>query len=243
METATVGAANRRRSWVQTVADLLPLAAAQARRARRRPLQGARLLGVDLEDVRRGRGDRRAALARADGARGREGRQGRDPLQHAARVVLLRLRGAVGGRHRGPDLPDQLPGRVPVRARELRRQGGDRRGLRAAGEDPGDPRRLPEARARRLDDRLERGHDLDRRADRARRGARRRRVGGPLELGDDGRHLHVHLHVRHDRAAEGMRDLARQLPRDDRHGALPERARGRSGSPTSTCRWPTRSPS
>ena len=39
-----------------------------------------------------------------------------------------------------------------------------------------------------------------------------------------GRHLHVHLHVGHHRAAEGLRDLARQLPRDDRHGARAERA-------------------
>ena len=35
-------------------------------------------------------------------------------------------------RDRGADLPDQLARGVPVRARELRRQGGDRRGRRAA---------------------------------------------------------------------------------------------------------------
>ena len=44
-----------------------------------------------------------------------------------------------------------------------------------------------------------------------------------------GRHLHVHLHLGNHRAPEGMRDLARQLPRDDRHGALAERARGGAG--------------
>ena len=44
------------------------------------------------------------------------------------------------------------------------------------------------------------GRDLDRRADRAWRRARLRRLGGALELGDAGRHLHLHLHVGHDRA-------------------------------------------
>ena len=70
-------------------------------------------------------------------------------------------------------------------------------------------------------------------------GLRYRRVGGPVELGDAGRHLHLHLHLGHHRAAQGMRDLPRQLPRDARHGALAERARATDGSPTSTCRWPT----
>ena len=31
-------------------------------------------------------------------------------------------------------------------------------------------------------------------------------------------HLHLHLHLRHDRAAEGLRDQPRQLPGDARHG-------------------------
>ena len=75
--------------------------------------------------------------------RDREGRQGRDPLEHAARVDLLRLRRALGRRHRRPDLPDQLAGGVPVRARELRRGRGDRRGRRAAREDPPGPRAVP----------------------------------------------------------------------------------------------------
>ena len=40
-----------------------------------------------------------------------------------------------------------------------------------------------------------------------------------------GRHLHLHLHLGHDRAAEGLRDLPRQLPVDARHG--PRRRRDR----------------
>ena len=87
-------------------------------------------------------------LARPDRPRDREGRQGLDPRQHPARVDLLRLRGAHGRRDGRPDLPDQLARGVPVRARELRRQGRDRRGRRAAREDPRGPRPLPEARAR-----------------------------------------------------------------------------------------------
>ena len=59
-----------------------------------------------------------------------------DPRQHPPRVDLLRLRGADRRRDRGPDLPDELARGVPVRARELRRQGRDRRGRRAARQDP-----------------------------------------------------------------------------------------------------------
>src|SRR2546429_547616 len=71
--------------------------------------------------------------------------------------------------------------------------------------------------------RLERRRDLDRGADRAWGRPRLLRVGGALALGDARRHLHVHLHVGHHRAAEGLRDLARQLPGDGRHGGLAER--------------------
>ena len=43
------------------------------------------------------------------------------------------------------------------------------------------------------------------------------------------RPVHVHLHVGHDRPAEGLRPLARQLPRDARHVREHRRARGRRG--------------
>ena len=43
------------------------------------------------------------------------------------------------------------------------------------------------------------------------------RVGGALPLRHPRRHLHLHLHVGDDRAAEGLRDQPRQLPRDARH--------------------------
>ena len=44
---------------------------------------------------------------------------------------------------------------------------------------------------------------------------------------DARRHLHLHLHVGHDRPAEGLRDLPRQLPVDARHGPRRRRARRR----------------
>ena len=65
-------------------------------------------------------------------------------------------------------------------------------------------------------------------------------LGAALPLGRAGRHLHVHLHLGHHRAAEGLRDLARQLPVDARHGP-----RGTSWattrSPICSCRSRTRS--
>ena len=58
-------------------------------------------------------------------------------------------------------------------------------------------------------------------------GARRRRVGGALEVRDQGRHLHLHLHLGHDRPAEGLHHQPRQLPGDARHGQRDQRDRGR----------------
>ena len=144
----------------------------------------------------------RAALARPDGPRDREGRQGLDPRQHPPGVDLLRLRGADRRRDRGPDLPDQLARGVPVRARELRRQGRDRRGRRAARRRSAQVRdRLPEARARDPDDRVQRGRDLDA-EDLSTRGAARTTTEWEERWRsvDSRRHLHLHLHVGHDRA-------------------------------------------
>ena len=55
------------------------------------------------------------------------------------------------------------------------------------------------------------------------------------------RHLHLHLHLGHHRAAEGLRDLARQLPLDARHGPFGERRSARTRSPTSSSRSRIRS--
>ena len=68
-----------------------------------------------------------------------------------------------------------------------------------------------------------------------------RRLGGALQLGHPRRHLHLHLHVGDDRAAEGLRDHPRQLPRDARHGPRGQRRSTTTRSPTSSCRSRTRS--
>ena len=51
--------------------------------------------------------------------------------------------------------------------------------------------------------------------------------------------VHDHLHVRHDRAAEGLRAHARQLPAGHPHVRGDQRHRGGRASSTSTCRWRT----
>ena len=63
----------------------------------------------------------------------------------------------------------------------------------------------------------------------AARGAARERlrVGGALEVGDPRGHLHLHLHLGHHRAAQGLHHQPRQLPGDARHGQRDQRHRGR----------------
>ena len=93
--------------------------------------------------------------------------------------------------------------------------------------------RCAEARARDPDDRRVRRRDLAARAERA-----RLPPGRATEWEERwrsvaaGRHLHVHLHVGHDRPAKGLRDLPRQLPLDARHGRRRSSVLGRRGSIT-----------
>ena len=65
----------------------------------------------------------------------------------------------------------------------------------------------------------------------ARRAHRRRRPRRPV---------HLHLHLGHDRPAQGLRPDARQLPRGARHGRRSAASsRAATTSSTSSCRWPT----
>ena len=123
----------------------------QLRRGRR---DRARSLSLGLIDLGVAKGDKVSILANT-----------------RARVDLRRLRRALGRRDGRPDLPDQLPRGVPVRARELRRQGRHRRGRGTDGEDPQGPRPAAAARARDPDDRHQRRRDLLRRPRRPRRRA------------------------------------------------------------------------
>ena len=167
--------------------------------------------------VRAGGRDRPHPLARPDRPRCRTWRQGGAALEHAARMDLLRLRRAERRRHRRPDLPDELARGVPLRARELGLEGRRRRGRGAARQGPCRPGSAAEAGAHRPDRGRGRDRDRDERPRGARRGSRPGRVGAALPLGDRRGRLHLHLHLRHDGAAEGLRDQPRQLPRDARH--------------------------
>ena len=200
-------------------------------RSRVRPQPGrhvqGRLRPLGQPLLRRGRRHRQGALPRADRPGDREGRQGRDPRQHPARVDLLRLRRAHRRRHCRAHLSDELAGGMRVRAGELGRGCRDRRGRGAAREDQGRSRPLPQAPARDPHDGHGRRGGLRRRARKARLRPHGCRLAGALRVGHAGRHLHLHLHVGHDRPAEGLRHLPRQLPGDARHGRGEERPRRR----------------
>ena len=165
------------------------------------------------------------------------------PCQHPPRVVLRGHGRNIRRRGRRADLPDQLSRGVPVGAVGLGCVRGGVRERSAARQDRSDPR--PASRpARRDRDRPagERCGDQRRfrqrrgtRADHARaaararphaltrgaRGASRGRArGGPV---------HVHLHLRHHRTAEGLRAHPRQLSLDHRHDQRRWRDPGRRG--------------
>ena len=103
---------------------------------------------------------------------------------------------------------DSDAGRDRLRGRRAARE--DRRGPRApAARCAASSSSMPPATGRRRH---------ARRAARARPRARRRRARGAPSARQARRTPHVHLHVGHDRPAEGLRAHARQLPRDPRHG-------------------------
>ena len=104
----------------------------EARRQGRPAVQGPVEGRMGRRLLPRARRDRQGGLARPQELGIEPRRQGRHPLQHAARVDLLRLRDPRRGRHGRADLPDQLARGVPVRARPLRVQGGDPRGRRTS---------------------------------------------------------------------------------------------------------------
>ena len=130
----------------------------------------------------------------------------------------LRLRARAGRRDQCRDLPEQLAQGCRLRPRALRLGRRPLRGRNAACEGRGCAGRDRAAAAR----------PHLRRSRRARRaGARlcRRAPGGAPRSGGGrggGRPLHVHLHVRDDRSAQGLHDLEPQLLR---HGGRRRRPR------------------
>ena len=91
-----------------------PARRGRARRAARRALQARRRLA--RRHLRRGRRDRQRDRPRADRPRDRARRAGLHPRRHAPGVDLRRLRGDLGRRGQGADLPDQLARGVRVGA-------------------------------------------------------------------------------------------------------------------------------
>ena len=162
--------------------------------------------------VERGGRARRELRERAARARRPQGRRLLDPRLQPRRVGALRLRARLGRRDRRRHLREQLAqgrrlhpralgvGRRALRGRDPAREGrvGPRR--RAAASTRAHlrrPRRPGRARSRL------RG----RASERAARGRRADRGGRPL---------HLHLHVRYHRAAQGLHDLAPELLRHGR---------------------------
>ena len=176
------------------------------------------------------------------GAGGRARRPRRDPLLHAARVDARGLRHPRRRRHRGADLPDELARGVRVRAPALGVGRGHLRGRRAAREGRARPRRVPGAHHRHPHGGRGGGHGPARRAaPDGRGGGGRRRRAPARRRGAVGRRHH-RLHLRHDRAAQGVRHHARQPPHHGRHVRARARARRATSRCTCTCRWRTRSP-
>ena len=129
-------------------------------------------------------------------------------------MVAARLRARAGRRGGGSDLPLEQRGRVLLHPRALERRRLPRRERGGPRED----RRRP-ARAR------VHGRDAGR-ATGARARACRRRAGRPRSSARPdrrGRPLHLHLHLRHDRATEGLHDPEPELLRD---GGEDPRGRG-----------------
>ena len=106
-------------------------------------------------------------------------------------------------------------------------------GARPAAAARGGHRDRPERRRRR--------RDPARRPARARPRPRRRRGGRARRRGLARGPVHLHLHLRHHRAAEGLRARPRQLPHRRHDVRDAPRSCTRATSSTSTCRSPTRS--
>ena len=147
-------------------------------------------------------------------------------LEPGDRVALLcttraewthvRLRHHERRRRGGADLPDQLPRGVRVGGRQLRVA------LRSSARTPSrSPRSSPSASSC---PRWRRSSSSTRRGDVARRHPARRRCASAAAAATPPRSprarqavtpdgpVHDHLHLRHDRPAQGLRALARQLP-------------------------------
>ena len=189
------------------------------------------------------RGGRAGRTARERPPRPRhpKGRRLRDPGAQLARVGPVRLRARARRRGRRGHLRELLRARRPLRTRALRVGRRAVRGRAAAGEGRGRRRGAagppPRAHVRR---------PAGARGGRPR--VPRRRIPAPLDEAvaatRRGGPLHVHLHVGHDRPAEGLHDPPPQLLRDGRGRRRPARPQrtGRRDAPLPAARPQLRPP-
>ena len=232
MEATTAPATAQQSTGSKTIADLLPKAAElygdqPARQATRTP-SGEwkdvtfREVGEIVSEIGRGLidlgiepGDRVVAA-----------------VQHAPGVDVRRLRHLDRRRRRRPDLPDELARGVRVGRRQLRLRRGRLRGRLAGREDRRGPRQPAEPAAHRRHRPVAATSATRSRSTTcasAAAAATPPSCSPRAEAVTQGRPVHLHLHVGHDRPAEGLRAHARQLPRDRRLGRRARAAPGRRG--------------
>ena len=228
MEASTVPA-DRGVTGSKTIADMVAVAAekygdhaggpVQARRrvARRVVPRGRRDRLGDRAWAHRPRPRSRATASRCCAPRAPSG---------PTRTSRSRPPAASSSRSTRPTRPRSARGwpATPSRASSSARTPSRwRRSSRCAASCPRSSRSSRSSRRRR------RRRDRARRAARARPRARRGRGRRAGRRGQARGPVHVHLHVGHHRAAEGLRADARQLPRGARHVRGDRRARGRRG--------------
>ena len=243
MESSTAVQAHERATGSSTIADLIGLAAERYgdSPAIRHKRDGA------WHDVSyaRARRDRVRGRPRADRPRHRARRPRGDPLHDAAGVDLRGLR------HHAPPAPSSSRSTRRTRPRSASGSRATPSRARSSARTPSRWRRsAPSAGDLPA---LETIIVIDPAGERRRRDPARRRCASaaaardPAELAERarGRHarpaLHDHLHVGHDRAAEGLRAQPRQLPRRRARCASRTRSCRRATSPTCSCRSRTRS--
>ena len=221
MQAQTATTPSEAATGSKTLADLLPLAVEKhADKVAQRYKDQSKGEWVDVSYPRAGR-DREGGLARPPGARHRARRQGRNPLQHPPRVDLRGLRDPR--RRRRPwcrSTRPTLPRSATTCSSTPRPTAVIVEDAGAAREDPQDPRRAAAPRARDLD-----GEARRRRRDQLRRAAREGPGPAPTRTTSSRiasvrglRRGHLHLHVRHDRPAQGLHHRPPELARHARHG-------------------------
>ncbi len=214
----------------KTIADLLPLAARSAMPICGRHLQG-RVRPVGVEDLSRGRRDRQAALPWADRPRIEKGDKVSILANTRPEWTYFDFAALSAGATVVPIYQTNSPDEC-----QYVLENSDAKAVIVEDDEQLEKVQQVRDRCPKLEHviRMEGSGGGAISMDELiaeRFGALGLRVGAALELGHPRRHLHLHLHLGHHRAAEGLRDLPRQLPLDGDDGA--DRERPREGQSTS----------